>query len=319
MMETQSDIKNKVFKIGTRASPLAVAQVDLLIAALKEYFPDFQAEIVKMTTTGDKIQDRSLMEAGGKGLFTKEIEDALIRGDIDMAVHSMKDMPTVLPDGLVIPCYLPREDERDVFMSVKYNSLDDLPNGAKVGTASLRRQAIVLAQRPDLKVEVFRGNVGTRMRKLEEGIVDATMLAAAGLRRLGMMDLLEKAIDPSVMLPAVAQGAIGIEIRKEDTLGHRLLEKVHCPVTDLRVTAERAYLAEMDGSCRTPIAALAQAPDENGIMSLDVLVARPDGTDLRREAHQETVTNIKEAHDFGAGVGRALRATLPEGYFREDG
>ncbi len=307
---------SKVLKIGTRGSPLALAQTRLFIARLLEKYPALETEIVTITTTGDKIQDRPLMEAGGKGLFTKEIEEALLEGKIDCAVHSMKDMPTQLPAGLCIPCLLPREDVRDAFFSPKAKTLDDLPQGAVVGTSSLRRQAILLARRPDLKIVTFRGNVGTRLKKLDEGAVDATLLAVAGLNRLGMGALVQTALEPDVMLPAVAQGAVGIEVRDNDMAAQNLLAAVHCPVTELRVTAERAFLAVMDGSCRTPLAALLGVPDSEGRARLDALVARPDGTELKQGSWIMTVQHTGDAVRLGMQAGTEIKAQLPPDYFR---
>lgn len=304
----------KLFKIGTRASPLALRQTQLLIQALKNAHPDVQTQVVEITTSGDKIQDRSLAQAGGKGLFTKEIEEALYDGSIDMAVHSMKDMPTQLPDGLIITALLPREDPRDVFFSPIAKTIDDLPQGAIVGTSSLRRQAIVLARRPDLQVITFRGNVGTRLQKLQDGVAHATMLALAGIKRMGWEDKITSIIDTDIMLPAVGQGAIGIETREDDTEARTLLESIHCPQTDLTVSAERAYLSIMDGSCRTPIAALARMDD--GLMTLDVLIARPDGSDLIRRAHSLPVAQVADAIALGHQAGTALRDALPKDYFQ---
>ena len=296
----------KPLKIGTRGSPLALAQVRLLIAALQAKHDGLQAEIVTITTSGDRIQDRPLSEAGGKGLFTKEIEEALIAGDIDCAVHSMKDMPTQLPAGLIIPCLLPREDVRDAFFSLKAKTLADLPQGSVVGTSSLRRQAIILAKRPDLKVVTFRGNVGTRLRKLEEGVVDATLLAVAGLNRLGQSHLIQSILEPEVMLPAVAQGAIGIEVREDDRATQKLLEAVHCYTTELRVTAERSFLAVMDGSCRTPLAALMGVPDPHHRARFDALKAEPDGSRVREVSYMMNVTNPAEAKALGETAARDL-------------
>ncbi|MBU6476225.1 MAG: hydroxymethylbilane synthase [Alphaproteobacteria bacterium] len=301
-------------KIGTRGSPLALAQVELLSKALKKAHPALALEVVKIVTSGDRIQDRALSEAGGKGLFTKEIEEALLSGAIDCAVHSMKDMPTRLPDGLVIPCLLPREDPRDAFFSRHKGSLDDLPQGAVLGTSSLRRQAIVLARRPDLKIVLLRGNVGTRLKKLEEGAVDATLLAVAGLKRLGQGDLVRHILEPDVMLPAVAQGAVGIEVREKDAATREILSAVHCKVTELRVTAERAFLDVMDGSCRTPLAALLPAPDAQNRAKFDVLVARPDGSDVKTASYTAEVTDLKAANALGRRAGEELKAQLPKGY-----
>lgn len=308
----------ETLKIGTRSSPLALAQTKLVIDLLCEQYPALAVpgaiEIVEIVTSGDKIQDRSLSELGGKGLFTKEIEEALLAGKIDCAVHSMKDMPTQLPAGLEISCLLPREDPRDAFFSKKAATLDDLPAGSVVGTASLRRQAIILARRPDLKVTVFRGNVGTRLKKLEEGVVDATILAVAGLKRLGQGHLIQHILEPDIMLPAVAQGAIGIEVRTEDADVKKLLSAIHCPVTELRVTAERAFLAVMDGSCKTPIAALMGVPDPQGRVRFDVLVARPDGSDIKKATYMMEVFTLDGARKIGAHAGNDLKSVLPDGY-----
>lgn len=310
-----------ILKIGTRGSPLALAQTEIVIAMLCKKHHELQepgaVEVVKIVTSGDKIQDRALSEAGGKGLFTKEIEEALLAGAIDCAVHSMKDMPTQLPHGLVISCVPPREDPRDAFFSLKAATLDDLPAGAVVGTSSLRRQAIILARRPDLKTAVFRGNVGTRLKKLEEGIVDATILAVAGMNRLGLGHLVVNILDPEVMLPAVAQGAVGIEVRDNDGRVRNLLSAIHCTVTELRVTAERAFLGVMDGSCKTPIAALAGIPDPQHRARLDVLVARPDGSDIKRASYLMQLSGLHEARQLGEHAGKEMKAQLPVGYLSE--
>lgn len=304
----------KKIKIGTRASPLALTQVGLLIEALRKEHAGVSCEIVKITTSGDRIQDRALSEAGGKGLFTKEIEDALLASEIDCAVHSMKDVPTTLPEGLVISCLLPREDARDAFFSRYPGGLDALPKGAVVGTSSLRRQAIVMAYRPDLQVITFRGNVGTRLKKLEAGEVDATLLAVAGLKRLGQGHLIKDILEPDMMLPAVAQGAIGIETRNDDAEMKNLLSPLHCFTTELRVAAERAFLAVMDGSCKTPIAALMTEPDPQGRARLDVLVARPDGSDVRKASYVMEVRHVADAIRLGRQVGEELKMQLPNDF-----
>ena len=253
-------MQGRTVKIGTRGSALALAQAHevraLLMAA--HNMPEDAFEIVVIKTTGDMILDRPLAEVGGKGLFTKEIEDALLSGGIALAVHSMKDMQTVLPDGLMIGATLPREDVRDAFISLKYSSLEALPQGAVVGTSSLRRQAQVKRLRPDLDVVGFRGNVQTRLRKLEDGVADATFLACAGLRRLGLADRITAAISTEHMLPAVAQGAIGIEIRADDSDTAYFIAPLNDEATAICVTAERAFLTKLEGSCRTPIAGLAE-------------------------------------------------------------
>ncbi len=268
-------------RIGTRGSALALAQARevqrLLIAA--HGFEESELEIVTIRTTGDRIQDRPLSEAGGKGLFTKEIEEGLLDRSIDLAVHSMKDMPTVLPEGLTIAAMLPREDVRDAFISAKWPLIDALPQGAVVGSSSLRRQAQLRRMRPDLQLVNYRGNVETRLRKLTEGAVDATLLAVAGLKRLGLADRITAAIPDDVMLPAVAQGAIGVECRFDDDDTSSLLASLSDAATSLCVTAERAFLARLEGSCRTPIAGLGRL--DGGTFSFRGEILTPDG----REHH----------------------------------
>ncbi len=243
-------------RIGTRGSPLALAQARetqrRLMAA--HGLAEEDIEIVRITTTGDRISDRPLAEIGGKGLFTKEIEEALLAGDIHMAVHSMKDMPAQLPDGLQVAALLPREDARDAFLSPSANSIADLPPGAVIGSSSVRRCAQIVRLRPDLKTVQFRGNVETRLRKLSEGVATATLLAAAGLNRLGLAGRITSLIPMDEMLPAVAQGAIGIEIRHNDDKTRTLLAPINHHETEIAIACERAFLAALDGSCRTPLA-----------------------------------------------------------------
>ena len=288
-------------RIGTRGSPLALAQAhetrDRLMAAWD--LPQDAFEIVVIHTTGDRVQDRPLKELGGKGLFTREIEAALLRGEIDVAVHSMKDMPTLQPEGLVIDTLLPREDPRDALVGA--GALADLAPGTVVGTSSLRRRAQLMARRPDLRVVEFRGNVQTRMRKLADGVAGATFLAMAGLRRLGMEDVAGTPIEPEAMLPAVAQGAIGVERRADDARVAGMLEAIHDRDTGLRVAAERAYLAALDGSCETPIAGLAEL--DGATLRLRGEILRPDGSDL----HEGEESGAAED---GAEMGRALAARL---------
>lgn len=306
---------SRPLRIGTRGSPLALAQAEQTRSRLGAAHPELAApgaiEIVVIRTSGDRIQDRTLAEAGGKGLFTKEIEDALAAESIDLAVHSMKDVPTWLPEGLEISCILPREDPRDAWFSASGAGLDELPAGAVVGTASLRRQAQVLRRRPDLSVVPLRGNVGTRLEKLGRGEVAATMLALAGLNRLGLADRLSAVLDADAMLPAVAQGAIGIEIRSADAATRALLAPLHCRVSGLRVTAERALLAVLDGSCRTPIAALATI-DAGDRLTLRGLVLRPDGSEWF-EAERDGAA--VEAEAIGRSAGEELRCRLPADFF----
>jgi hydroxymethylbilane synthase len=266
-------------RIGTRGSPLALAQARQVKAQLvaTHGFANEQCEIVAITTTGDKITDQPLLEVGGKGLFTKELDEALIRGDIDLAVHSMKDVPALLPEGLVVGATLPREDPRDAFISAKHSSIDELPPGAVVGTSSPRRQAQVLRRRTDLRTVEFRGNVETRLRKLRDGVADATLLACAGLNRLGLSQHITARMSIDVMLPAVAQGAVGIEIRADDAITAALVAPMNDSVTALCVMAERAFLARLEGSCRTPIAGYAQLCDDALHIRGEILA--PDGSE----------------------------------------
>ncbi len=253
-------------KIGTRGSPLALAQAREARARLMAAhgFSEAEIEIVAITTTGDRVRDRPLTEVGGKGMFTKEIEEALLAGAIDFAVHSMKDMPARLPDGLVIFTLLPREDAREAFLSPVATSITDLPRGATIGSSSVRRTAQLLRMRPDLKTILFRGNVETRLRKLAAGEAQATFLAAAGLNRLGLADKITSLISLELMLPAVAQGAIGLEIRSNDKAASDILPAINHRDTEIAVSCERAFLAALDGSCRTPLAGHAKL--ENGIL-----------------------------------------------------
>jgi hydroxymethylbilane synthase len=288
-------------RIGTRGSKLALAQAyearDRLKAAHGLEDGDFDVVIIK--TSGDIIQDRPLSEVGGKGLFTKEIEEAMLEGGIDLAVHSMKDMPTRLPDGLTISCLLPREDVRDAFISLKHQRLADLPEGAILGTSSLRRQAQVKRLRPDLQVITYRGNVETRLRKLEEGVAEATLLALAGLKRLGMEHRVTALMEPDEMLPAVAQGAIGIEIRENDERMQALLAPLHDARTGVCVAAERAFLAVLDGSCRTPIAGLAEL-QADGSLRFRGAILTPDGRQNHEAERRGAASDAARLGEDGA-------------------
>jgi hydroxymethylbilane synthase len=307
-------VRSPVLRIGSRGSPLALAQVEQVKARLAGAWPELAergavaVEIIR--TTGDRIQDRPLSEAGGKGLFTKEIEEALLAGTIDLAVHSMKDMPTAIPDGLEIACLLPREDPRDALIA-GVASLAELPQGAVVGTSSLRRKAQVLARRRDLKVVDFRGNVDTRLRKLERGEVQATLLALAGLKRLGLEGKASAVLATEEMLPAVAQGAIGIETRIGDTRLREILAPLHHAPTARAVTAERALLGVLDGSCRTPIAALAVGRTF-GRLRLDALIAKTDGSQVLRTAREGPEA---DAAEMGRDAGEELRRDGGPGFF----
>lgn len=294
-------------KIGTRGSPLALAQAHETRARLMAAFdlPEAAFEIFVIKTTGDDRTlidaDRPLKEIGNKGLFTKEIEEAMLSGRIDIAVHSAKDMPVEQPEGLLLDCFLPREDVRDAFVSPTVPALSALPEGAVVGTSSLRRRAQLLHRRPDLKVVEFRGNVQTRLKKLEDGVATATFLAMAGLNRLGNSAVATAAIDPDEMLPAVAQGAITIERREDDTRAADMLAAIHHAETGLRLAAERSYLATLDGSCETPIAGLADL--SGGTLRLRGEILRPDGSEAI--AGEET-----GPADDGPALGRKLAETL---------
>jgi hydroxymethylbilane synthase len=254
--------------------------------------------------------ERPLKEIGNKGLFTKEIEEAMLRGDIDIAVHSTKDMPVEQPTGLVLDTFLPREDVRDAFISPQFTSIQDLPEGAVVGTSSLRRRAQLLNRRPDLNVVEFRGNVQTRLKKLADGVADCTFLAMAGIRRLGMEDVPATAISTDDMLPAIAQGAIGIERRETDSRAAELLEAIHHSETGQRLAAERALLAGLDGSCETPIAGLCEI--ENGQMRLRGEVLRPDGSESIAE---NTTGAIENATEMGREMADALLRQAGPGFF----
>jgi hydroxymethylbilane synthase len=299
-------------RIGTRGSPLAMWQareVRAHLAAAHGVDPEAIA-IEAIRTTGDLIQDRPLSEAGGKGLFTKEIEQALIDKAIDLAVHSSKDMPTALPAGLALAGCLPREDVRDAFISRKFTSLAGLPHGAVVGTASLRRQAMVKRLRPDVTVVTFRGNVDTRLRKLDDGVVDATLLALAGLKRLGREAAATAVLEIDAFLPAVGQGAIGIEAREADTRTRELLAKINHAETLTALHAERAFLAVLDGSCRTPIAGHARI-EGDGILFRGMIL-RPDGSEMHEAARRGA---IQDGAALGADAARELKGRAAPGFF----
>jgi hydroxymethylbilane synthase len=302
----------KALRIGTRGSPLALVQARTVRARLAAAIgvSEDSIELKVIRTTGDAIQDRPLAEEGGKGLFTKEIEEALLRGDIDLAVHSAKDMPTFLPPGLVLAACLEREDPRDVLISRKAASLSGLPQGATLGTSSPRRQAIALRARGDLRVQPLRGNVETRLRKLDDGEVDATILALAGLKRLGLTGRATTIMEVTEFLPAVAQGAIAIETRADDIRTRDVLSRIDHADTSTAIACERAFLAMLDGSCKTPIGG--HATIDKGILQFRGLIVKPDGS----EAHQTSVAGAaKDAINIGADAGRALRQYAGDGFF----
>jgi hydroxymethylbilane synthase len=299
-----------IIRIGTRGSPLALAQAHMVAEALSANAGVEGTEIVVIKTTGDQVLDRPLSEVGGKGLFTKEIEAALLDGGIDCAVHSGKDLETVLPDGLALAAFLPREDVRDVFIGRGGMRLADLPEGARVGTASLRRQALVRRARPDLRVGVLRGNVQTRLRKLEEGECDATMLALAGLNRLGMAHVATEVLDTDRFPPACAQGAIAVQIRADDAPTAEACAALNHADTAHAVAAERGFLSALDGSCRTPIAGLATVSGER--IALHGLVATGDGGRIEEVTGEGAV---EDAAAMGFDAGRRLRALIGESFF----
>ena len=299
-------------RIGTRGSPLALAQAHETRKRLAEALnaSEDSFEIVVISTSGDRILDRPLKEVGGKGLFTKEIEQEMLDRKIDIAVHSMKDMPVEQPDGLTLGCYLPREDVRDAFVSPDFKNVSDLPSGSKVGTSSLRRKAQLKFSRPDLEVVEFRGNIQTRLKKLKEGVASCTFLAMAGLNRLGLGDVAQSVINPNEMLPAIAQGAIGIEWREADKKITDILRKIHHEETGQRLNAERAFLAELDGSCQTPIAGLATI--EGSSLKFTGQVLRTDGS----ESIYETAScNIEDGPELGREMAQKILAQAGPNFF----
>ena len=305
-------MQTKPFRIGTRGSTLALAQAhetrDRLMAA--HGLPSEMFEVVVLSTAGDRITDRALSEIGGKGLFTQEIEDQLASGDLDFAVHSSKDMPTKLPDGLFLSAYLPREDVRDAFIGRTAGKLMDLPHGATVGSSSLRRQALIRRLRPDINVITYRGLVETRLRKLAEGQVDATLLAFAGLKRLGKQDVPTELLDEAEFPPAPAQGAICIESRIGDTRVNNLLEAINDLRTHEAVTCERAFLSTLDGSCRTPIAGHAVSDGET--LRFFGMILTPDGSRFHRISAEGKASDAAET---GEKAGTDIRVVAGADFF----
>jgi hydroxymethylbilane synthase len=299
-------------KIGTRGSPLALAQAyetrQRLMAAFN--LPEGAFEIVVIKTTGDRILDRPLKEIGGKGLFTREIEDDLLSGAIDIAVHSMKDMPVAQPEGLALTTYLPREDVRDAFVSLDGGKLADLREGAVVGTSSLRRKAQLLNYRPDLEIVEFRGNVQTRLKKLKDGVAEATFLAMAGLNRLAMDEVPRTAIEAEEMLPAVAQGCIGIEQRLGDDRISEMLSAINDTFSTQRLAAERAFLGALDGSCETPIGGLATIDGDTLTLRGEIL--RVDGSEVLSD---EQTCSVADGAKLGVEMARKLRSQADDDFF----
>ncbi len=303
---------HKPIRIGTRGSPLALAQAhetrDRLVTAHRLAERDVEIHVIK--TSGDAIQDRPLSEAGGKGLFTKELDTALMMGAIEIAVHSAKDLPTFLPEAIVIAGYLPREDVRDAWISPAAPSPRELPSGAIVGTASLRRGAMLKRMRPDIEVALLRGNVQTRLRKVKEGAFAGTLLALAGLRRLGLESEATYTIPIEDFLPAAGQGAIGITARIDDDDTAAMLAPILCASTGVALAAERAFLTALDGSCRTPIGAHAAVDGHQ--VTLRGTVLRPDGSQAYDE---ELYGAVADAEAVGRTAGETIKGRLPPGFF----
>lgn len=294
-----------ILRIGSRGSPLALIQARTVrdrIAAVHRFDPE-RISIEAIRTTGDMIQDRPLAEAGGKGLFTKEIEEALLAKRIDFAVHSAKDVPTFMPSGLALTAYLPREDARDVLISSRARTLQDLPAGATIGTASPRRQAIVKLKRPDLQVTSLRGNVETRLRKLSEGQVDATILALAGLKRLELTNTNATIMSADEFLPAVGQGAIVVQTREDDRTARDLLARIDDADTATALACERAFLAVLDGSCRAPIAGHATLAGD--VLTFRGIIFKPDGSQSFETSRSG---NRRDAAALGTDAGRELKS-----------
>lgn len=292
-----------ILRIATRKSPLALWQADHVAASLRCHFPELTVELVGMTTKGDKILDTPLAKVGGKGLFIKELEQGMLEGIADIAVHSMKDVTMDFPAGLCLPVIMTREDPRDAFVSNRYAHPDELPPDARVGTCSLRRQCQLAARYPGLNIINLRGNVNTRLAKLDAGEFDAIILAAAGLKRLGMAERIACILEPEISLPAVGQGAIGIECRSDDARVLHYVSVLNDPATHTRVTAERAMSACLQGSCQVPIAGYAQLDGE--LLRLRGLVGRPDGSEI-------ITGNIQGPATAAVELGTALASDLLE-------
>lgn len=309
-------------KIGTRGSKLALIQTQKVVDLLKARNPDLAIEIVVIQTSGDwkPSHGETLLSAaaGGKGLFAKEIEMALMDGRIDIGVHSLKDVETFMDKNLTIQHVLERDDPRDAFISQKATSVDELPENAVIGTSSVRRASILLSRRPDLKIVPLRGNVDTRLKKLKDGQVDATILAVAGLNRLNLQVEVASYLEPEAMLPAVCQGIIGIQARKDDVETLALLDMINDQKTLFQAIAERAVLAVLDGSCRTPIGSYAQWLD-NDEMRLRALVASPEGGDVYKHEETAVIDTVDGAHALGLRVGQALKALTPKHCLKVNG
>ncbi len=307
--------QQKLLKVGTRGSRLALTQAEMVCAALRQAHPGLETEIVIIKAQGDwkpgQGEVRLSEEKGGKGLYVQNIEAHLREGHVDIGVHSAKDIPTHMPTDLVINHVLPRGDARDAFISHKSLSLDELPEGAIVGTSSPRRQSVILNRRPDLKVVTFRGNVDTRIEKLQKGQVDAMILAAIGLKRLGRESIISSYIEPEAMLPAAGQGIVAIETRKDDAATHALIDAISHVETHHLITAERTVLTVIDGNCGTPIGAYATVV-EPGIMRLRGFFASPDGAEMFHAEETAPVASVEDARALGLRVGRSLKEMIPQ-------
>lgn len=294
-------LAKKIIRIATRKSPLALWQAEHVAARLEQLFPEIQTELVTMVTKGDKILDAPLAKVGGKGLFVKELEQGMLEGIADIAVHSMKDVPVEFPEGLHLAAILEREDPTDAFVSNRYASLTDLPANAKIGTSSLRRQCQIKEKFPEAEILSLRGNVNTRLAKLDAGDYDAIILASAGLKRLGMADRITLSLATSVSLPAIGQGAIGIECRIDDAKINQLLQALHHPATSICVSAERAMNARLNGGCQVPIAGFAELDGEHLFMR--GLVGNPDGSLLYRAERSGLAS---QAYEIGTLIAEDL-------------
>jgi hydroxymethylbilane synthase len=290
-----------MIRIATRKSPLALWQAEYVAAELERIYPDIKTELVKMVTRGDKILDAPLAKVGGKGLFVKELEQGILEGTADIAVHSMKDVPVEFPEGLHLAAILKREDPTDAFVANRYASLDDLPANARIGTSSLRRQCQIKERFPQAEILPLRGNVNTRLAKLDAGDYDAIILASAGLKRLGMSDRIKQALDTAISLPAIGQGAIGIECRAGDAEINRILSALYDVETGICVTAERAMNRRLNGGCQVPIAGFAEIRD--GQLFMRGLVGNPDGSVLYRS---ERTGSLEQAEAIGLSIAEDL-------------
>ncbi|WP_457644447.1 hydroxymethylbilane synthase [Persephonella sp.] len=288
-------------RIGTRKSKLALWQANYVADQLKKYFPDLKVELVKIVTKGDKILDVPLAKVGGKGLFVKEIEEAMLRNEIDIAVHSLKDVPTYFPEGLGLVAITEREDPRDAFLSVKYNSIEEMPEGSVLGTSSLRRKAQIMMKRKDIRIEDLRGNVDTRIRKLEEGQYDGIILAYAGLKRLGLENKVKQILSPEYMIPAVAQGFLGIEARLDDEKTREIVSVLNHTESEIRARAERAFLKTLEGGCQVPLAGYAEIID--GKLKITGFVSDLTGDRVFRDS---IVGNLEEAESLGVKLAEKL-------------